>query len=183
MSCPPTPLLRSNRFRSAVEVAEGLVRLVQSALEDPRVRLGPPDLPDLRAMLVNADPLDQKALEVFRVPLDLLAVALEEPRYLAQKDLGVLLALPDLKATMVFLALPDPRAITVQSDPLALLDRRVLPDLLENVVPQVRMRSPRSSTDTSPRTRQLRHTVRRPMSKTRSDRPTHSRTVLVITLQ
>jgi hypothetical protein len=134
------------------EVAEGLVRLAQSALEDPRVMLVLPDLLGLRAMLVNADLPDQKALEVFRVPLDLLAVELEEPRYLDPKDLWVLLALLDLKATMVFRALPDllvppgqmvnqdPRGIMVQLDPLALLDRRVLPDLLESVARPVRMR-------------------------------------------
>jgi len=134
------------------EVAEGLVRLAQSALEDPRVMLVLPDLLGLRAMLVNADLPDQKALEAFRVPLDLLAVELEEPRYLDPKDLWVLLALLDLKATMVFRALPDllvppgqmvnqdPRGIMVQLDPLALLDRRVLPDLLESVARPVRMR-------------------------------------------
>jgi hypothetical protein len=139
-----------------VEVAEGLVRLAQSALEDPRVMLVPLDLPGLRAMRGSADLPDQKALEVFRVLLDLLAVELEELRYLAPKDLGVLLAPLDLKVTMVFRALPDllvllgqmdnpdPRAITVQLDPLALLDRRVLPDLLESVVRPVRMRLPHS---------------------------------------
>jgi hypothetical protein len=132
-----------------------LVLVAHRDQPDPRVTQV---LPDLRAMLVNADPLDRKALEVFRVPLDLLVVALEEPRYLAPKDLGVLLALPDLKVTMVFQALPDllvppgqmvnpdQRAIMVQLDPLALLDRRVLPDLLESVVRPVRMQSPLNST-------------------------------------
>lgn len=155
-SCPLTPPPRSPRFRLAVEAAEGLVRPAQSALEDQRVMLVPLALRDLRAILGNADLPDQKALEVFRVPLDLLAVELEEPRYLAQKDLGVLLALLDLKVTMVFRALPDllvppgqmvnqvPRAIMVQLDPLALLDRRVLPDLLESVARPVRMQSPLS---------------------------------------
>ena len=131
---------------------EGLVPLVPSALEDPRVMLVPLDLPGLRAMLGSVDLLDQKALEVFRVPLDLLVVELEEPRYLAPKDLGVLLALLDLKVTMVFRALPDllvppgqmvnpdPRVIMARLDPLALLDRRVLQDLLESVALPVRMR-------------------------------------------
>ena len=132
----------------------------QKALEDLRVMLVPLDLPDLRVMLGNADLLDQKALEVFRVPLDLLAVELEEPRYLAPKDLGVQLDLrapQDLRVTMVFrvlLAPPeqmvnqDPRAIMAQLDLLALLDRRVLPDLLESVARPVRMQSPLSSTST-----------------------------------
>lgn len=194
-SCPLTPHPRSPRFRSAVEVAEGLARLVLSALEDPRAMLVPPDLLGLRAMLVNADLPDQKALGVFRVLLDLLAVELEEPRYLAPKDLGVLLALLDLKVTMVFRGLPDllvppgqmvnpdPRAIMVQLDPLALLDHRVLPDLLESVARPVRMQSPLSSTSISPRTRQPRPTARRRMSKTHSDRPTHSRTALGTTLR
>ena len=138
-SCPLTPPPRSHRFHLAVEVAEGLVRLAQSVLEDPRV------------MPVNVDLPDQKDLEVFRVPLDPLAVGLEEPRYLVPKDLGVLLALLDLKVTMVFRALLDllvppgqmvnqgPRAIMVQLDPLALLDLRVLQDLLESVARPVRM--------------------------------------------
>jgi hypothetical protein len=152
-------------------------------------------LPDLRVTLVNADLPDQKVLGVFRVPLDLLAVELEEPRYLAQKALGVLLALLDLKVTMVFRALPDllvppgqmvnpdPRVIMVQLDPLALLDRRVLPDLLESVARPVRMRSPLSLTSISPRTRQPGPTARRLMSKTHSARPTHSRMVLDTTLR
>lgn len=169
-----------------------MVRLVQSALEDPRVKLVPLDLPDLRAMLGNVDLPDQKALGVFRVLPDLLAVELEEPRYLAPKDLGVLLALLDLKVTMVFRALPDllvppgqmvnpdPRAML---DPLALLDRRVLPDLLESVARPVRMQSPLSSTSISPRTRQPRPMERRLMSKTHSDRPIHSRTAHGTTLR
>ena len=144
-SCPLTPPPRSHRFHLAVEVAEGLVRLAQSVLEDPRVMLVPLDLPGLRVMPVNVDLPDQKDLEVFRVPLDPLAVGLEEPRYLVPKDLGVLLALLDLKVTMVFRALLDllvppgqmvnqgPRAIMVQLDPLALLD------LLESVARPVRM--------------------------------------------
>jgi hypothetical protein len=175
-----------------VEVAEGLDPLVQSALEDPRVMLVPPDLRGLRVMRGNAD---QKALEVFRVPLDLLAVELEEPLYLAPKDLEVLLALldlrgnkesrvlPDLRAITDFLAQPeqtvnlDLRAIMVQLDPLVLLDRRVLPDLLESVVPPVRMRLPHSSTDISLRMRRPRHTARRLTSKTHFAKPTRSRTV------
>ena len=196
-SCLLTPHPRSPRFRSAVEVVEGLVPLVRSDLEGPRAMLVPLDLPGLRAMLVNADLLDQKALEVFRVHLDLLMVALEEPRYLAPKDLGVPLALPDLKVIMVFRALPalpdllvqpgqmvnpDPRAIMVQLDPLALLDRRVLPDLLESVVRPVRMRLPLNSTGISPRTRQPRPTARRLMLKMHFDRPTPLRTALDTTL-
>lgn len=124
-------------------MAEELVRLAQSALEDPRAMLVPPDLQGLRAMLGNVDLPDQKALEVFRVPLDLLAVELEEPRYLAPKDLGVLLALLDLKVTMVFRVLPEllvPPEQMVNQDPLALLVPRVLPDLLESVALPVRMR-------------------------------------------
>lgn len=191
-SCPPNPHQRSHHFRSAVAVAEGLVRLAQSALEDPRAMLV---LPDLRAMPVSADLLDRKALEVFRVLLDPLVAELEEPLYLAPKDLGALLALLDLKATMVFRALPDllvppgqmvnqdPRAIMVQLDPLALLDRRVLPDLLESVARPVRMQSPLSLTSISPRTRQPRLTARRLMLKTHSDRPIHSRTAHATTLR
>jgi hypothetical protein len=178
-----------------VEVAEGLVRLAQSALEDPRVMLVLPDLLGLRAMLVNADLPDQKALEVFRVLLDQLVAELEEPLFLAQKVLGVQLDLrapQDLRVTMVFqvlLAPPeqmvnqDPRAIMVQLDQLALLDRRVLPDLLESVARPVRMQSPLSSTGISPRTKQPRPTVRRLMSKTHSDRLTPSRMELGITPQ
>jgi len=178
-----------------VEVVEGLVRLAQSALEDPKVMLVPPDLRGLRAMLGNVDLPDQKALGVFRAPLDPLAVELEEPRYLAPKDLGVLLDLLGLKATMVFRALPDllvppeqmvnpdPRAIMVQLDLLALQDRRVLPDLLESVARLVRMQSPLSLTSISPSPRQPRPTARRLMSKTHSDRRTPSRMVLGTTLR
>lgn len=194
-SCPPNPHQRSHRFRSAVEVAEGLVRLAQSALEDPRVMLVLPDLLGLRAMLVNADLPDQKALEVFRVLLDPLVAELEEPLFLAPKVLGVQLdprGPQDLRVTMVFRVLlappeqmvnPDPRAITVQSDPLALLDRRVLPDLLESVARPVRMQSPLSLTSISPRTKQPRPTARRLMSKTHSDRPIHSRMARGTTLR
>jgi hypothetical protein len=139
-----------------VEVAEGLVLLARLALEDPRVMPVPPDLLGLRAMLVNADLPDQKALEVFRVLLDLLAVELEEPRYLVPKDLGVLLALLDLKATMVFrvpldLLVPpgqmvnqDPKARMDRLAPPDLLGRRALPDLPESVAPLVRMPLPLS---------------------------------------
>ena len=132
-------------------MAEELVRLAQSALEDPRAMLVPPDLQGLRAMLGNVDLPDQKAPEVFRVHLDLLEVELEEPRYLAPKGLGVLLARLDLKATMVFrvhldllvppgqMANQDSRAIMAQLDPLALLDRRVLLDLQESAAPPGKM--------------------------------------------
>ena len=157
-SCPLTPHLRSPRFRSAVEVAEWLVLLAQSALEDPRVMLVPLDLPGLRAMRGSVDLPDQKALEVFRVPLDLLAVELEEPRYLAPKDLEDLLVpldlrenkesrvLPDLRAITDFLAQPeqtvnlDLRVRMARPVLLDLLVPRVLPDLLESVALPVRMR-------------------------------------------
>lgn len=195
-SCPLTRHPRSPRFRSAVEGAVELARLALVVHRDPpglRVILVLLALPDLREMPASEDLLDRKALGVFRVLLDPLVAELEEPRYLAPKDLGALLALLDLKATMVFRALPDllvppgqmvnpdPRAITVQSDPLALLDRRVLPDLLESVARPVRMQSPLSLTSISPRTRQPRPTARRLMLKTHSDRPIHSRMALGIT--
>lgn len=145
-SCPPTPHPRSHHFRSAVEVAVELAHLVLVVHRDqpgPRVIRVLLALPDLRAMPVNADLPDRKALGVFRVPLDLLEAELEEPRF------PVPLALPVLRAIMVFRVLldplvppeqmdnPDPRAMLVL---LALLDRRVLPDLLESVAPPVRMR-------------------------------------------
>ena len=88
-------------------MAEGLVLLAQSALEDPRVMLVPLDLPGLRAMRESVDLPDQKAPEVFRVPLDLLVVELEEPRYLAPKDLEDLLVPLDLRAITDFLAQPE----------------------------------------------------------------------------
>lgn len=153
-SCPPIPPLRSPRFRLAVEVAVELAHLVLVAHRDLpglrviRVLLA---LLDLRAMPVNAD---RKALGVFRVPLDLLEAELEEPRYLAQKDLLVPLdlrenkesrVLPDLRVITDFLAQPeqtvnqDPRAIMAQLDPLALLDRRVLLDLQESAAPPGKM--------------------------------------------
>lgn len=112
-------------------------------------------LPDLRAMLVNVDPPDQKAPEVFRVPPDLLVVELEEPRYLAPKDLLVPLdlrenkesrVLPDLRAITDFLAQPeqtvnlDLRVRMARPVLLDLLVPRVLPDLLESVALPVRMR-------------------------------------------
>ena len=157
-SCPPIPHQRSHRFRSAVEEVEGLVPLVPSALADLRVTPVPLALLDLRSMLVNVDPPDQKAPEVFRVPLDLLVVELEEPRFPDPKDLGVLLALldpreirgfkalPDLRVTTDFLAQPeqtvnlDLRVRMARSVLLALLAPRVLRDLLESVDLQVRMR-------------------------------------------
>ena len=149
--CPLTPHLRSPRFRSAVEAVEGLVPLVPSALADLRVTPVPLALLDLRAMLVNVDPPDQKAPEVFRVPLDLLVVELEEPLYLAPKDLEDLLVpldlrenkesrvLPDLLVPPGQMANQDLRAIMAQLDPLALLDRRVLLDLQESAAPPGKM--------------------------------------------
>lgn len=193
----PTPLLRFPPFHSEV-VAVELVHLVLVVHRDqPGLRVIRV-LPDLRAMLVNADLPDRKALGVFRVLLDPLVAELEGHLFLAPKVLGVQLDLrapQDLRVTMVFRALPDllvppgqmvnqdPRAITVQSDPLALLDRRVLPDLLESVARPVRMQSPLSLTSISPRTRQPRPTARRLMSKTHSDRPIHSRTAHGTTLR
>lgn len=160
-SCPPIPHQRSHRFRSAVEVAVELAHLVLVAHRDLpglrviRVLLA---LLDLRAMPVNADLLDRKALEVFRVPLDLLEAELEEPRYLAPKDLADLLVpldlrenkesrvLPDLRAITDFLAQPeqtvnlDLRVRMARPVLLDLLVPRVLPDLLESVALPVRMR-------------------------------------------
>lgn len=160
-SCPPIPHQRSHRFRSAVEVAVELAHLVLVAHRDLpglrviRVLLA---LLDLRAMPVNADLLDRKALGVFRVPLDLLEAALEEPRYLAPKDLEDLLVpldlrenkesrvLPDLRAITDFLAQPeqtvnlDLRVRMARPVLLDLLVPRVLPDLLESVALPVRMR-------------------------------------------
>ena len=132
-SCPPIPHQRSHRFRSAVELAVELAHLVLVAHRDlpgPRVMLVPPDLPGLRAMLVNVDLPDQKALEVFRVLLGLLAVALEEPRYLAPKDLEDLLVPLDLRENKESRVLPDLRAITdflAQPEQTVNLDKRVTP--------------------------------------------------------
>ena len=179
-SCPLTPQPRSPLFRSAVEVAEGLVRLARLALEDPRAMLGNVDLPD------------QKALEVFRVPLDLLAVELEEPRFPDPKDLGVLLALLDQRGSRAFrvLLVPlertdnlAPRARMEQLVPLDRLDPKDLPDLQESVVPPVRMQLLLSSIGISPRTRQPRPTARRLTSKTHSDRRTRLRMELGTTLR
>ena len=181
----------------AVELAH-LVLVAHRDQPDPRVTQVLLALPDLRAMLANAD---QKALGVFRVLLVPLVAELEEPRFPDPKGLGVLLALLDqrgsrafrvllgLRGIMVFLVPlertgnPDPRVIMVQLDPLALLDRRVLPDLLESVARPVRMQSPLSLTSISPRTRQPRPMARRLMLKTHSDRPIHSRTVRGTTLR
>ena len=166
----------------AVELAH-LVLVGHRDQPDPRGTQVLLALPDLRVMLAN---VDQKDPVVFRVPLDQLVVELEEPQF------PVPLALPVLRAIMVFLVLldplvppeqmdnPDPRAMSVL---LALLGPRVLPDLLENAVLPVRMRLPRSSTSISPRMRRLRPTERRRMSKMHSDRLTHSRTVLGTTLR
>ena len=135
---------------------EGLDRLAQSALEDPRVMLVPPDLLGLRATLGNVDLPDQKALEVFRVPLDLLVVELEEPLYLAPKGLEDLLVPLDLRENKESRVLqdllvppgqmvnPDPKARMDRLVPLDRLDHKVLPDLQENVARPVRMQSPLS---------------------------------------
>lgn len=154
-SCPPIPHQRSHRFRSAVEVVEGLVPLVPSALADLRVTPVPPALLDLRAILVNVDPPDQKAPEVFRVPLDLLVVELEEPRYLDPKDLEDLLVpldlrenkesrvFPDLRAITDFLAQPEQTVTPGRQAPLDPPGLRVLLDPLdqqESAAPPVRMR-------------------------------------------
>ena len=154
----PTPLLRFPPFHSEAEVvAVELAHLVLVAHRDqpdPRVTQV---LPDLRAMLVNVDLPVQKDHVAFRVPLDPLAVELEEPLSLDQKDLGVLLALLDqrgsrafrvllgLRGIMVFLAQPGQmvnQAPRVRMEPLVPLDRldpKVLLDLLESVAPPVRM--------------------------------------------
>lgn len=84
-----------------------LVLVVHRVLRDPRVT---PALPDQRGILANGDLLDQKALGVSRVPLDLLEAELEGPLFLAPRDLGVLLALPDLKVMLVQSDLLDPLA-------------------------------------------------------------------------
>lgn len=133
-----------------------LVILAQRAIRvfvDLPVPLAPRALPDPREMLAN---VDQKGLGVFRVHPDPLVVELEEPRFLDQKALGVPLDLPDPRAIKVFrvlldpLALPeqmgnqDPRVRMEQLVPLDLLGHRALPDLLESVVPPVRMRLPHS---------------------------------------
>lgn len=172
-----------------------LVILVQRAIrvfEDPPVLLALRALQDPRETLANAD---QKGLGVFRVHPDPLVVELEEPRFLDQKALGVPLVLPDpraIKASKVLLdplVLPeqmgnqDSREIMVRPVPLDLLGHRVLPDLQESVVPPVRMQSHLSLTSISLRMRRPRPTARRLTSKTHSDRPTRSRTVLGTTLR
>lgn len=200
-SCPPTLHLRSPRFRSEAEVVAELGHLALVVHRDPPGPRATQALPDLRVTLGNVDLPDQKAPEVFRVLLDLLAVELEEPLSLVPKDReaqSALLdrreirgfkALPDLRVTTDFLAQPeqtvnpDLRVRMARLVLLALRDHRVLLDLLENAVLPVRMRLPRSSTSISPRMRQLRPTERRLMSKMHSDRPTHSRTVLGTTLR
>lgn len=145
-SCLPIPHPRSHRFRSAVEVVA--VELAHLVLV---VRRDPPALQGLRATPVNVDLPDQKALEVFRVPLGPLAVELEEHPFLALKDLQDpreirgFKALPDLRVTTDFLAQPeqtvnlDLRVRMARPVLLALLAPRVLPDLLESVAPPVRM--------------------------------------------
>ena len=192
-SCPPTPHQRSHRFRSVVEVE--LAHLVLVAHRDQPGQRVTRVLPDLRVTLANVDLPDQKALEGFRVHLDLLAVELEGPRYLAPKGLGVLLALLDQRGSRAFrvLLVPlertdnlAPRARMEQLVPLDhkdLPDPKDLPDLQESVVPPVRMQLLLSSIGISPRMRQPRPTARRLTSKTHSDRRTHSRTELGTTLR
>lgn len=194
-SCPRTPHLRSPRFHSAVEVAVELAHLalvVHRDLPDLRVTPVPLALLDLRVMLVNVDPPDQKAPEVFRVPLDQLVVELEEPRYLAPKDLEDLLVPLDLRAITDFLAQPeqtvnlDQRVTPGRRAPLDPPGLRVLLDLLdlqESAAPPVRMQLLLSSIGISPRMRRPRPTARRLTSKTHSDRRTHSRTELGTTLR
>ena len=175
-----------------------LVLVAHRDQPDPRVTQVLLALPDLRAMLVNAD---QKALGVFRVLLVPLVAELEEPRYLAPKDLEDLLVpqdlrenkesrvLPDLRAITDFLAQPeqtvnlDLRVRMARPVLLGLLVPRVLPDLLESVALPVRMQLLLSSIGISPRMRQPRPTARRLTSKTHSDRRTHSRTELGTTLR
>ena len=123
-------------------MAEGLVLLALSDLLALRVKPVPLALLGLRVMPVNADLLDQKAPEVFRDPPDPLVVELEEPRFLALRGLEVLLDLPGRRVIMAFQDLldplvppelmvnQDPRATTVQLDPLVLPDPRAPLDLL-----------------------------------------------------
>jgi hypothetical protein len=81
---------------------------------------------------------------------------------------------PGPRVMLVLRVLPDQRVIMV---------RPVLPGPLDQLAPQVnvvlpdRMRSLLSSISTSPRLRRLRLMVRRPMSKTHSDRRTRLRMV------
>ena len=129
--CPPTPHPRSPLFHSVAEVAVELAYLVLVVHRDqPDLRVTQA-LRDLRATPVNVDLLDQKALEVFRVPLDLLVVEREEHPFLVLKDLGVLLALPDLRVTTDFLAQPE------QTVNLDLRVRMARPVLLALLVPRV----------------------------------------------
>jgi hypothetical protein len=121
---------------------------------------------------------------------------LEEPRYLAPKDLEDLLVpldlrenkesrvLPDLRVITDFLAQPeqtvnlDLRVRMARPVLLDLLVPRVLLDLQESVAPPVRMQSLLSSISTSLRLRQLRLMARRQMSRMLFVRPTRSRTAL-----
>lgn len=124
--------------------------------EDPLVLLAPRALQDPREMLENVALPDQKGLGGFRVHPDPLVEELEEPRFLDQKAPGVPLVLQDQRAIKVSkvlldpLVLPeqmgnqDPRVRMEQLVPLDLLGHRALQDLLESVVPPVRMRLPRS---------------------------------------
>ena len=73
-------------------------------------------LPDLRVTPVNVDLPVQKAPVVFRDPLDPLVAELEEPRFPAPRDLGVLLDLQDQRASKVFRVSLDHRVLL---DPLA----------------------------------------------------------------
>ena len=160
-SCPPIPHQRSHRFRSAVVAAGVLAHLVLVDHRDPPGPRVIQVLPDQRVMLANADLPDQKALEGFRVHLDLLAVELEGPLFLVPKDREALLALLDRREIREFRVLLDQREITVfpallvppgqmvnqalrvrMARPvlLDLLVPRVLPDLLESVALPVRMR-------------------------------------------
>ena len=149
--CPPTPHLRSHLCLSAVAA----VVLAHLVLVDHRDPPGPrviQVLPDQRVMLANADLPDQKALEGFRVHLDLLVVELEGPLFLVPKDREALLALLDRREIREFRVLLDQRGITVNLDPRVRMEQlvplvpldlqvpRVLPDLLESVALPVRMR-------------------------------------------
>lgn len=123
-------------------MAEGLVLLAPSVLVDLRAKLVPLALPDLRVMPVNEALLVPKAHEVFRGLLDQLVAELEEPQFLVLKGLGVPLGrrvLPDPLAPPEQMDNQDLRAIMGVLAPLVLLDLRVLLDLLESVVPPVRM--------------------------------------------
>lgn len=124
-----------------------LAQRVIRVFEDPPVLLAPRALPDLREMLEN---VDQKGLGVFRVLQDPLVVELEEHRFLDQKALGVPLVLQGPRGIKASRVLLDLLVLPERTDNQALrvtMVRLVPPDLLgllESVVPLVRMPLPLS---------------------------------------